>query len=72
MPRGPRLDSLGTLHHVIIRGIEKREIVTDDKDRDNFVSRMGAVALKTGTGIYAWALMTNHAHILLKSGQQGL
>jgi REP element-mobilizing transposase RayT len=72
MPRGPRLDSPGTLHHVIIRGIEKREIVTDDKDRDNFVSRMGAVALKTGTGIYAWALMTNHAHILLKSGQQGL
>jgi REP element-mobilizing transposase RayT len=72
MPRGPRLDSPGTLHHLIIRGIEKRDIVTDDKDRDNFVSRMGAVALKTGTSIYAWALMTNHAHILLKSGQQGL
>jgi hypothetical protein len=30
MPRGPRLDSPGTLHHVIIRGIEKREIVADD------------------------------------------
>jgi len=72
MPRGPRLDSPGTLHHVIIRGIEKREIVADDEDRDIFVSRMGAVALKTGTTIYAWALMTNHAHILLKSGQTGL
>jgi len=33
---------------------------------------MGSVALKTGTNIYAWALMTNHAHILLKSGQPGL
>jgi len=32
------------LHHVIIRGIEKREIVADDEDRDIFVSRMGAVA----------------------------
>jgi REP element-mobilizing transposase RayT len=72
MPRGPRLDSPGTLHHVIIRGIEKREIVIDDEDRDIFVSRMGTVALKTATSIYAWALMTNHAHILLKSGQQGL
>ncbi|NTW11247.1 MAG: hypothetical protein HGA26_07795 [Chlorobiaceae bacterium] len=72
MPRGPRLDSPGTLHHVIIRGIEKREIVTDVEDRDIFVSRMGTVALKTGTNIYAWALMTNHAHILLKSGQPGL
>jgi hypothetical protein len=56
---------------VIIRGIEKREIVVDDEDRDIFVSRMGAVALKTGTNIYACALMTNHAHILLKSGQPG-
>jgi putative transposase len=72
MPRGPRLDSPGTLHHVILRGIEKREIVADDKDRGIFVSRMGSVALKTGTNIYAWALMTNHAHILLKSGQPGL
>ncbi|NTU50348.1 MAG: hypothetical protein HGA87_05630 [Desulfobulbaceae bacterium] len=52
--------------------MEKREIVIDDEDRDLFVSRMGDVALKTGTRIYAWVLMTNHAHILLKSGTQGL
>ena len=72
MPRGPRLDTPGTLHHVIIRGIEKREIVVDDDDRDFFVCRMGDVALKTGTTIYAWVLMTNHAHILLRSGRDGL
>ena len=72
MPRGPRLDYPGTLHHVIIRGIEKREIVIDDDDREIFVVRMGEVAIKTGTTIYAWALMTNHAHILLKSGKEGL
>jgi REP element-mobilizing transposase RayT len=57
---------------VIIRGIEKREIAIDDEDRGDFVSRMGTVALNTGTSIYAWVLMTNHAHLLLKSGQQGL
>jgi REP element-mobilizing transposase RayT len=72
MPRGPRLDTPGTLHHVIIRGIEKRKIVADDDDRDIFVARMGEVAVKTGTTIYAWVLMTNHAHILLKSGRDGL
>jgi hypothetical protein len=32
MPRGPRLDALGTLHHVIVRGIEKRAIVDNDMD----------------------------------------
>jgi hypothetical protein len=31
MPRGPRLDATGTLHHVIVRGIEKRVIADDDK-----------------------------------------
>jgi len=72
MPRGARLDSPGTLHHVMVRGIEGNSIVADDEDRMYFVSRMGKVAVATGTSIYAWALLTNHAHILLKSGAAGL
>jgi REP element-mobilizing transposase RayT len=72
MPRGPRLDAPGTLHHVIVRGIEKRRIVDNDGDRENFVTRMGSIALETGTSIYAWVLMTNHAHILLRSSTAGL
>ena len=72
MPRQARLDAPGTLHHVIIRGIEKRKIVDDHNDRNIFVERMGQNALDTDTKIFAWSLMTNHAHILLKSGQQGL
>jgi REP element-mobilizing transposase RayT len=72
MPRQARLDSPGTLHHVIVRGIEKKEIVSDKYDRADFVERMGELAQETGTSIYAWSLMTNHAHILLKSGSVGL
>jgi REP element-mobilizing transposase RayT len=72
MPRQARLDAPGTLHHVIMRGIERREIVSDNTDRQNFVSRMGTIAQETGTSIYAWVLMTNHAHILLRSGSFGL
>ena len=72
MPRQARLDSPGTLHHIIVRGIEKRRIVDDRWDREKFVSRMGHVASDTETVIYAWALMTNHAHILLRSGAHGL
>jgi len=72
MPRQARLDAAGTLHHVIIRGIERRRIVDDDHDRRQFVSRLGKVAIETGTAVYAWALMTNHAHILLSSGPAGL
>ncbi len=72
MPRGARLDAPGTLHHVMVRGIEGNSIVADDEDRGFFVSRMGKVASETGTSIFAWALMTNHAHILMKSGAAGL
>jgi REP element-mobilizing transposase RayT len=72
MPRGPRLDAPGTLDHVIVRGIERRKIVDSDKDREDFVTRLGAIALDTGISIYAWALMTNHAHILLRSSTAGL
>jgi putative transposase len=72
MPRQARLDFPGTLHHVICRGIEKQDIVSDDYDRTNFIERLGNLISKTRTSIYAWALMTNHAHILLRSGPQGL
>ena len=47
MPRQARLDAPGTLHHVIIRGIEKRRIVDDDEDRKRFISRLGDLAADT-------------------------
>jgi REP element-mobilizing transposase RayT len=72
MPRGARLDAPGTLHHVMVRGIEKMPIVQDDEDRQRFVDRLGKVAVATGTTIYAWSLMSNHAHLLLRSGANGL
>ena len=72
MPRQARLDAPGSLHHVILRGIEKRRIVDDQKDRQNFISRLGHLAEETETKIYAWSLMTNHAHLLLRSGSLGL
>src|SRR4030042_1649259 len=72
MPRNARLDAPGTLHHVMIRGIEGASIFLDDKDREHFLSRLGEIGRATGTRILAWALMDNHAHVLLFSGSSGL
>jgi REP element-mobilizing transposase RayT len=72
MPRQARLDAPGTLHHVILRGIEKRAIFRDDADRKEFVSRLSRAATANQTRIYAWALLPNHAHFLLRSGPSGL
>lgn len=39
MPRQARLDAPGTLHHVMIRGIEGSRIFEDDQDRSDFISQ---------------------------------
>ena len=49
MPRGARLDIPGTLHHVMVRGIEQGSIFRDDSDRVEFLRRMGLLA-KTSCG----------------------
>jgi hypothetical protein len=59
MPRGARLDAPGTLHHLMVRGIERKRIVMDDKDRKDLMDRMGDLAAETNTAIYAWALLNN-------------
>ncbi len=41
MPRLARLDAPGVQHHVIIRGIDRRKIFRDRKDRKDFVERLG-------------------------------
>ena len=67
MPRQARLDAPGTLHHLMLRGIERRAIVTDNADRHQFVSRLGTSAMQSRTSVYGWALLTNHARAILCS-----
>jgi REP element-mobilizing transposase RayT len=69
MPRAARLDAPGVLHHIIIRGIERRQIFRDDQDREDFLARLATVVRETGIACYAWALLPNHAHFLLRTGR---
>ncbi len=68
MPRQARIDAPGALHHIIIRGIERRKIFLDHADRNNFLDRLGTILKDTHTSCYAWALIPNHVHILLRTG----
>jgi len=68
MPRQPRLDAPGLLQHVMARGIEGREIFQDDKDRESFLDRLAAILGETHTQCYAWSLIPNHFHLLLRTG----
>jgi putative transposase len=65
MPRVARLDTPGLLQHVIVRGVERREIFSDDRDRGRFLVRLASLLQETETSCYAWALIPNHFHLLL-------
>jgi len=66
MPRTARIDIPGLLQHVMVRGIEKRDIFLDDDDKALFVERLSTLLIATGTECLAWALLSNHFHLLLR------
>ena len=72
MSRQPRLDAPGTLHHVMGRGIERKKIFRNEEDRLDFVQRLAALCQEGYLYIYAWALMPNHFHLLVRTGRQTL
>ena len=67
MPRKSRIDAPGALHHIIARGIGRRKVFDDNDDRDFFIERLGKIICDTETQCFAWALIPNHFHLLLKT-----
>jgi REP element-mobilizing transposase RayT len=72
MPRGPRLDAPGVVHHVRARGIERRKIFRDDVDREDFLERLALVTEGERAFVYAWALIPNHFHLAIRTGTMSL
>ncbi len=69
MPRGPRLDAPGVIHHVTLRGIGRRTLFADDLDREFFVARLDRLVRELDFVCLAWALMPNHVHLVLRTGR---
>lgn len=69
MPRQARLDAPGALHHIMIRGIERRKIFLNTTDYEDILDRLAKLLPETQTACYAWALMPNHAHFLFCTGK---
>jgi putative transposase len=72
MPRKARIDIPGVLQHVIVRGIERRKIFRDDRDRGMFAKRFSFLLKETDTDCFAWALLDNHFHLLLRCNRTAL
>ncbi|MBT7892454.1 MAG: transposase [Deltaproteobacteria bacterium] len=72
MPRQSRIELPGSLHHVMARGIDRQKIFYDERDLFHFRDRFGDLISQSGNRCFAWALLTNHFHLLLKSGNEPL
>lgn len=72
MSRTFRVRSYSGLYHVILRGIDRRAIFMDEMDRAIFLKSLAKAKEKSGFKLYAYCLMDNHVHILLREEQESL
>jgi REP element-mobilizing transposase RayT len=56
----------------MVRGLERRVIFRDDGDRADFVARIARLAEGSAWTVYAWALLSNHAHLLVRTAERPL
>jgi REP element-mobilizing transposase RayT len=56
----------------MVRGLERRTIFRDETDCADFVARLASLVRQEALTIYAWALLPNHAHLLLRTGVRPL
>lgn len=72
MPRQARIDCPGALHHVIVRGIEGKDIFKEYYNKQELYTRLKKMWDKSGLRIYAWSIMSNHFHLLIQTGKTSL
>lgn len=68
MPRGPRVDAPGAVHHVMVRGIERRAIFLDTEDYEVFLALLDRLVPELSFRCFGWVLMPNHVHLALETG----
>jgi REP element-mobilizing transposase RayT len=69
MPRRARLFVPGCLHHVMSRGLDGMDLFRDDEDRLFFLKLVEQYIKRADMRCYAWVLMRNHYHFVLRSSE---
>ena len=72
MPRAARKKSSTGIYHVMLRGINRQQIFEDEADRERLMETLRRYRDECGYTVYAYCLMGNHFHILLKEGVEEL
>lgn len=70
MARQARVKSTTGIYHVILKGLDGRNIFLDDSDRSIFMEKLNKARETGGFQLYAYCLMDNHIHLLIKEGEE--
>lgn len=70
MARGTRVLSETGIYHVMLRGNNKNEIFLKYADYEKFINIVENVQEKSLFNVYAYCLMNNHVHLLLKTNNE--
>ena len=72
MARPLRIQYEGAFYHITARGNEKKDIFTDDADRNKFIKNLESVAEKYRWIVHAYCLMSNHYHLVIETPLKNL
>ena len=72
MTRQWRIEFEGAYYHILSRGNEQRNIFTDNDDRISFLEILGNMSERFEIEVYAYVLMNNHYHLLLKTNKPNI
>jgi REP element-mobilizing transposase RayT len=71
MPRGPRRRSSSGIYHILLRGTNKQQIFHDERDYQTFLEGLRKYHKLCNFELFAYCLMSNHLHLLLRENAQG-
>ncbi len=72
MSRQPRKPSATGIYHVMLRGVNRQSIFEEPADYERFLETLLEVKLISGFKLFAYCLMTNHVHLLMKEENEPL
>lgn len=72
MPRLPRQKSDSGIYHIMLRGSNQQVIFEDDEDYFKFIETLENYKAVSGYKVFAYCLMSNHIHILIKVQKEDL
>jgi REP element-mobilizing transposase RayT/DNA-binding transcriptional ArsR family regulator len=72
MSRPLRIEIENGIYHVTARGWERRVVVRDDRDRQEWFKLLDRVTVRCGWRFFAWVLLNNHFHLFFQTPEANL